>query len=206
MNKNLRKLKINSVIQIIVLFFIIFLDQISKYFITVIFPEPNPSEDIVVIDGILEFTYIRNSGASFGIFQNRMILFYVITIAVLIIVAFFWISVYRNLSGYYKFCETNPSLYKSRTDNGMIFANYILAALAGGATGNFIDRIRLGYVVDFIDLLILKTPSFKGGFHWESFPIFNIADIFVTFSAVLLLIFIIFIYKEDENFSLFRKK
>lgn len=87
----------------------------------------------------------------------------------------------------------------------MIYLGYILCALAAGALGNFIDRVRLGYVVDFIDVLIFKTPSFDGGFHLESFPIFNVADIFVTVSAVLLLIFII-VFKEDKNFSLFKNK
>lgn len=181
------------------------IDQISKFIITKVFPEPNPDENIVLIKGVLEFTYIRNSGASFGIFQDRMFLFYIITIAVLIIIAFFMVRINISLRRYYKFCEGSPELYKKRTNRGMIYLGYILCALAAGALGNFIDRVRLGYVVDFIDVLIFKTPSFDGGFHLESFPIFNVADIFVTVSAVLLLIFII-VFKEDKNFSLFKNK
>lgn len=181
------------------------IDQISKFIITKVFPEPNPDENIVLIKGVLEFTYIRNSGASFGIFQDRMFLFYIITIAVLIIIAFFMVRINISLRRYYKLCEGSPELYKKRTNRGMIYLGYILCALAAGALGNFIDRVRLGYVVDFIDVLIFKTPSFDGGFHLESFPIFNVADIFVTVSAVLLLIFII-VFKEDKNFSLFKNK
>ena len=200
------KLKFHLSLQIILFLFAAGLDQVSKLMITTVFPEPDPSEDIVVIKGLLEFTYIRNYGASFGIFQNRLVFFYIITIAVFIVIIFFMIRIYVFLRNYYYFCNLNPGKYSRRTDRGMIFAGYILCALAAGATGNFIDRIRLGYVVDFIDLLILKIPSFSGGFHWESFPIFNVADILVTFSAVLLFIYIIFIYKEDENFKLLKKK
>lgn len=192
--------------QIILFAFIVALDQVSKLIITAVFPEPNPAEEIVVIKGILEFTYIRNSGASFGIFEGKMFLFYIITIIVLAIVVFFMIKIFTGLKTYYILCEFSPELYKKRTNSSMIAFGYILCALAGGAAGNFIDRIRLGYVVDFIDLLILKTPSFKDGFHWVSFPIFNIADIAVTFSAVLLFVYLIFIYKEDENLSIFKKK
>lgn len=196
----------HTALQIILFLSAAALDQITKLFITAIFPEPNPDENIVVIKGILEFTYIRNSGASFGIFQGKMAMFYIITIFVLAAACAVMVLIYKNLKSYYKKCSENPGIYKKRTSGGMIFTGYVICALAGGAVGNFIDRVRLGYVVDFIDLLILKTPSFKGGFHWESFPIFNIADIFVTFSAVLLFIYLIFIYKEDENFHLFKTK
>lgn len=200
------RLKINGIIQILMFIVFVAIDQVTKYVITCVFPNPNPSEDIVVIDGILEFTYIRNYGASFGIFQNKTVFFYIITILVLLIIIFFWVRINRKLSGYYAVSAAEPEKFKKRTANGMIFLNYVLSALGAGAVGNFIDRIRFGYVVDFIDLKILKIPSFSGGFHWDSFPIFNVADIFVTFSAVALLIYLIFIYKEDENFSLFAKK
>ena len=205
MKTRIRKLNIHLCIQLLMLICAVAIDQISKFIITKVFPEPNPDENIVLIKGVLEFTYIRNSGASFGIFQDRMFLFYIITIAVLIIIAFFMVRINISLRRYYKLCEGSPELYKKRTNRGMIYLGYILCALAAGALGNFIDRVRLGYVVDFIDVLIFKTPSFDGGFHLESFPIFNVADIFVTVSAVLLLIFII-VFKEDKNFSLFKNK
>lgn len=55
-----------------------------------------------------------------------------------------------------------------------------LAMISGGGIGNLIDRISLSYVVDFIDFRIIK------------FPVFNVADIFVTVGAALLFIYIIF--------------
>ena len=58
--------------------------------------------------------------------------------------------------------------------------------ICSGALGNFIDRIAHRYVVDF--------------FYFEliDFPVFNVADIYVTVSAVLLILLILFYYKEDE--------
>ena len=206
MEDRLSRLKFHTAMQIILFIFIVSADQISKLIITTIFPEPDPSEDIVVIKGILEFTYIRNTGASFGIFKGKMMFFYILTVIVLLAVIVIIVRIFAGLKNYYHTCEENPGTFKKRTNRGMIYTGYLLCALAGGAVGNFIDRLRLGYVVDFIDLLILKTPSFSGGFHFESFPIFNIADIAVTFSAVLLFIYLLFIHKEDENLLIFKKK
>ena len=58
--------------------------------------------------------------------------------------------------------------------------------IASGAVGNMIDRIRYDYVVDFIYLVIIN------------FPIFNVADIYVTVATFLLVILILFVYKEDD--------
>ena len=60
-----------------------------------------------------------------------------------------------------------------------------LIFLTGGAIGNLIDRVSLGHVVDFLD------------FTWINFPVFNVADCFVTVGAVLLAVYIVF-YAEDS--------
>lgn len=67
-----------------------------------------------------------------------------------------------------------------------------LLLIASGAIGNMIDRIRLNYVIDF--------------FYFEliDFPIFNVADIYVTLSAGLLIVLILFYYKEDDLEMLFK--
>ena len=58
--------------------------------------------------------------------------------------------------------------------------------LVSGAVGNFIDRVRFGYVRDFIYFKIIN------------FPVFNVADCYVTVSVALLIILILFVYKEDD--------
>lgn len=69
-----------------------------------------------------------------------------------------------------------------------------VSVLASGAVGNFIDRITKRYVVDFVYFSIID------------FPIFNVADICVTFGVIILIILLLFRYKEEELSVLFRKK
>lgn len=72
----------------------------------------------------------------------------------------------------------------------------LMVFIAAGGIGNMIDRIRFGYVVDFFYFKLID------------FPIFNVADIYVTVSIILLFVFILFFFKEEELavFSLFSKK
>lgn len=71
----------------------------------------------------------------------------------------------------------------------------LLSLIAAGAIGNMIDRIRLNYVVDFIYFVLIN------------FPIFNLADIYVTVSTAALVILLLFVYKEsDLNFISFKSK
>ncbi len=71
----------------------------------------------------------------------------------------------------------------------------LLSLIAAGAIGNMIDRIRLDYVVDFIYFVLIN------------FPIFNVADMYVTVSTVVLVILLLFVYKENDlNFISFKQK
>lgn len=71
----------------------------------------------------------------------------------------------------------------------------LLSLIAAGAIGNMIDRIRLDYVVDFIYIVLIN------------FPIFNVADIYVTFATAILVLMLLFVYKEqDLNFISFKQK
>lgn len=70
----------------------------------------------------------------------------------------------------------------------------VLAVIIGGAAGNMLDRILRGYVVDFIMLDFIN------------FPIFNVADIFVTVGLIILVFLIIFKYKDKDFDFLFPKK
>lgn len=72
----------------------------------------------------------------------------------------------------------------------------LLTFISAGAVGNLIDRIQLGYVRDFIYFSIID------------FPVFNVADIYVTVSTALLVVLVLFYYKEEDfhDFRLFHRK
>ena len=71
----------------------------------------------------------------------------------------------------------------------------LLSLIAAGAIGNMIDRIRLNYVIDFIYFVLINVP------------IFNMADIYVTVSTAVLVILLLFVYKENDlSFISFKSK
>lgn len=140
------------------------IDQVTKYLAIM---NLKGKEEIIIIDKWLYLTYVENSGAAFGIFQNATILFTVLTIA--IVFGIMW----------YLLKESN---------NVGIFLKLPLVMILAGAIGNLIDRIHLGYVVDFI-----HSPL--GGLY--NFPVFNFADIYVTCSAIFLIIYLLF--TEEKN-------
>jgi len=119
-----------------------------------------------IIEGVFSLQYLENKGAAFGLMQNQKILFVIGSIIIVLLVAFcFW-----KMPRIKRFIP----LYMTGT------------CILIGAFGNFIDRLRLGYVIDF--------------FYFEliNFPIFNVADIFITVSFVVLALLILFYYKEEE--------
>lgn len=117
---------------------------------------------IPVWEGVLHLTYVENRGAAFGILQDK-VWFFVIVALIAIPVILFALWKFKN---------------RSKTLNlGLCF-------VMAGAVGNMIDRISLGYVVDFIDFRLID------------FPVFNIADIFVCIGAGLIAVFVVFI--EDK--------
>lgn len=149
----------------------IFLDQWSKFMAVA---HLKGQEGIELIPGVFKLTYLENRGAAFGMLQGKQIFFYIITVVILIVIAWVYIRI--------------PA-------PGRFFALRACAVLiASGAVGNFIDRVRLEYVVDF--------------FYFEliDFPVFNVADIFVTVSAALLVILMLFYYKEDDLEQIFHSR
>jgi len=130
----------------------VFLDQMTKYLARTYI---QPFETITLLP-VLDLVNVRNQGAAFGMFSSFGNTFF-ITISIAAIIFMAWVIV------------------KDKEDYR------IFGLLAGGAAGNLIDRITLGYVVDFIYFG-------AGGYHW---PAFNIADsalsIGMIFMAVSLL-------------------
>lgn len=93
-------------------------------------------------------------------------------------------------------CAVVFVLYKVPDDKKYNLLHILLVMVASGGIGNMVDRIRLDYVVDFFSFVLIN------------FPIFNVADIYVTVSMIGLAILILFVYKdEDFHFlTLNRKK
>ena len=127
-----------------------------------------------IIDGVLEFNYLENRGAAFGMLQNQKIFFVFIAVIFLSVIIFV--------------------LLRTPDDRKYRKLHILLTMIAAGAIGNMIDRLRFDYVVDFIYIVLIN------------FPIFNVADCYVTAGAILLAILILFVYKDEELGFLSLKK
>ena len=123
-------------------------------------------DSIEVIENFFSITYVQNTGAAWSILEGSMIFFYFITIiAVVCMLAF----------------------YKS-SDCDEISA-WGVALMLGGTIGNFLDRLRLQYVVDFLDFIIFGYD----------FPEFNVADIALCVGVgVIILSFILEGVRKNE--------
>ncbi|NMB27607.1 MAG: signal peptidase II [Tissierellia bacterium] len=137
---------------------IIVLDQVSKYVAVKYLKGNSP---YIIIKNFFQLHYVENYGAAFGILQNRKIFFVIITSIVIVGIIFFLVKSSYGL-------------------NRMM--EIALVILLGGSIGNLIDRIRLGYVVDFISV------KFGKGY---DFPVFNIADMAIVIGTFLIMVMIL---------------
>ncbi|GAK53448.1 lipoprotein signal peptidase [Candidatus Moduliflexus flocculans] len=129
---------------------IVLLDQVTKYWISQTKPYVN------VIPGFFNVVYVENTGAAFGIFQGRLGILSLISLAAMTVLAvLIWQGQHER--------------------KGMLLA---FALILGGTCGNLIDRVRLKYVVDFLEFYI-KT------YRW---PSFNIADSAISTGVALLIL------------------
>lgn len=144
---------------------IIFFDQITKEWAVANLQNEAP---IKVIDNFLQMKFVTNEGASFGILQGQFTLFVIATVVILAVILFIFIF-NRNI-----------------TKAGRVSLMFIFS----GAIGNFIDRLRFRYVIDFIDVNFGKLYDF---------PVFNIADCFVVVGTFFLLILILTNKFENVN-------
>ena len=150
-----------------ILFFIllVILDQITKN-LAVVYLKDKPA--YVIWDGVFELHYLENSGAAFGMLQNQKILFVSIAAVILVIIGYVLIKLPRN--------------------SHFVFLEALLVLIASGAVGNMIDRVALGYVIDFIDFRLIN------------FAVFNGADSFVCVGAGFMILFLVLdIVKEAKE-------
>lgn len=137
-------------------------DQMSKQWILENLG-PNPLMKVIpIIDDWLRIVYWRNTGVAFGLFQNNSNLFQ-------------WVALLITAGAIYAYVRYLP--------NDKLLVQVSMGLILGGALGNVIDRIRLGYVVDFIQV------------GW--WPIFNLADSAITVGATLLGVYLLFAPDEE---------
>lgn len=155
----------------LVVFILAFVDQITKYLVV---NKLDLSKRYSVVKGIISFEYLENRGVAFGLFSGRLNLITILT--VVIVLAIIYVIFILD-----KAINNNPNCFKKFT-----MLQFVCAALIAGAIGNSIDRIRLGYVVDFISTDFIE------------FPTFNVADCYVTVGAAVLFVVIMFFISDDE--------
>jgi signal peptidase II len=131
---------------------VVVVDQLSKAWIVAILP---PGASLSIVGDLLRLVHGQNSGALFGLFRDNALLFGLVSILVVGLIV-----MYHGRSG--------RSPYLSVT----------LGFLLGGAIGNMIDRLRIGYVVDFVD----------AGIGTLRFYTFNVADSAISLAVLLLLL------------------
>lgn len=136
------------------------IDQLIKH---AVLEKLVPVGSVTVLDGVLAWTYAENTGAAFSIFTGNTSFLSVFT-AVALIVGI----------GYLLISKRHPLIY-----------DICIPLLIAGGLGNLIDRLALGFVVDYIQVLFVN------------FPIFNFADCLVTCSAIVLMIYLVYDMVQD---------
>ncbi len=187
MNKK-KRAQVNIFAQIFVFASLVLIDQFTKY---LAFENLKGKNSAIIIKDVLEFEYLENFGAAFGSMQNMQWLFYIITALVVMVLVFVFI---KNANMMKKYSTIDDEKFNCKIFNNRIFLNYLIAILCAGAIGNLIDRVIHKYVIDFIYFKLID------------FWIFNFADICVTISAILLIVYFLFIYKEDKYYVIFKKR
>jgi len=132
---------------------IVALDQMSKLAAVSLL---RPTDSVAIIGEYFRLTLARNSGGAFGILAEQGALLTALTVGVIAGILFV--------------------LWRGKLRSGLMITGLI--AVAGGALGNLIDRIRLSYVIDFLDVGVSAT------LRW---PTFNFADVAIVLGTALLL-------------------
>lgn len=130
-------------------------------------------QSIAIVNGFFSLTYVRNTGAAFGIFAGSAEMFRRPFLIIVSLVAIgFIFTMLRRLPD---------------NEKGLSTA---LAFIVGGAIGNLIDRLIYGEVIDFLD-------CYLGSYHW---PAFNVADSFITI-GVGLTIYCLYTHQGEDPFA-----
>ena len=147
---------------------VLVLDQLTKAWIV---SNIIPNETREVINGFARLRYTENTGAAFGLFQGWTGILSILAVVVVMgIIA-----------------------SAQRVGNGSRMSMLALGLVTGGAIGNLIDRVRLGYVVDFIEVYAARVNVNNTVY---TFPVFNVADSAISIGVILLLL-TLFLQKDE---------
>jgi signal peptidase II len=135
-------------------------DQITKLLVLQHIPLYGHME---AIPGLFHLTYAQNTGAAFSSFQGMRWMFVVLFAGLAALIVWEYFKKKMPFTTFERWC---------------------IAAIFGGGLGNVIDRVRLGFVVDMIEVDFIH------------FPVFNVADCFITCGCILLLVHLAFFNKE----------
>lgn len=151
-------------ISVIISLVVIIADQLSKFFVV---EHLKPVGNIPIIKGILDFSYVENRGAAFGMLSDNRVIFMAASVAIIALLLYI--------------------IYKYRGQNKLF--DISMGFILGGGVGNMIDRIRLGYVIDFVDFCAFDF--------WKW--VFNIADSAVVVGCILAIICLILEQKTGKS-------
>lgn len=147
-------------IAIISIILLVAVDQLSKLWAYRYLQE----QGSIILTNFFRLTYVENRGAAFGIFYGAIWFLVVVTVAILGFIFFYY-----------------SKLPKDKPHN---YVRFSLILIAGGAIGNFIDRVRIGFVIDMFHVTFID------------FPVFNVADILIVTGAILFALLTILIKEE----------
>ena len=148
---------------------ILLLDLLTKEFI-IKGLIPNVGDAVDVFPKFINFVYVKNTGAAWGMLAGRPIFLIVISLLVLGLLLAYYILRIKKLGG-----KTS------------VLFGISVGLIVGGCLGNMIDRIFLGYVRDFIN------------FQFMNFPVFNFADVALTIGTIIMLVYFLFFFSKEEE-------
>ncbi|MEP6775704.1 MAG: signal peptidase II [Chloroflexota bacterium] len=149
---------------------VIVLDQLSKLWVAT---NMQVGDLQPVVNGFVRLRYTHNTGAAFGIFRDAT---GILTIFSLVIITGIVVA----------FVRLGSPTTMSTLASGLV---------VGGALGNLVDRVRLGYVVDFVEVY---GPHLEFNNTIYTFPVFNVGDSGITVGVILILIGLLFTREESK--------
>ena len=139
-------------------------DQITKH---IALTKLKPIGNTTFIKGFMDFTFVENRGAAFGILNGKIWLLLILAAIICAVIIY--------------------SMLKMPKTKEYRLLKAALTLILAGAVGNVIDRVIRGYVVDFFE------------FTFISFPVFNMADIYVVVGAIAMALIMIFVIKDEDK-------